>query len=119
MSRSAERAVDGATEGHIDLGQQVTWRARHFGFTFHMTSRIVEMDRPKRFVDEQVAGPFEHWRHVHLFEAETDGTRMVDRIDYEAPFGLLGRVADRAFLNNYLTNLIDQRNDFIKQSAES
>lgn len=119
MSKSAERAVDGTTEGHIELGEQVTWRARHFGFTFHMTSRITEMDRPRRFVDEQAAGPFNHWRHVHSFEAEADGTRMVDRIDYEAPFGLLGRAVDRLFLNRYLTNLIAQRNDFIKEAAES
>jgi len=119
MSKSAEQAVDGTTEGHIELGEQVTWRARHFGFTFHMTSRITEMERPRRFVDEQVAGPFRYWRHVHSFEAEADGTRMLDRIDYEAPFGLLGRAADRLLLNRYLTDLIARRNDFIKQSAEA
>jgi ligand-binding SRPBCC domain-containing protein len=84
-----------------------------------MTSRITDMERPRRFVDEQVAGPFKYWRHVHSFEAEEDGTRMLDRIDYEAPFGLLGHAVDRLLLNRYLTNLIAQRNDFIKQSAES
>jgi ligand-binding SRPBCC domain-containing protein len=119
MSKSGERAVGGITEGHIGLGEQVTWQARHFGFTFQMTSRITEMDRPRRFVDEQVAGPFRQWRHVHSFDAEADGTRMVDTIDYEVPFGPLGRAVDRLFLNRYLTNLISQRNDFIKQAAES
>jgi len=119
MSKSAERAVGGTTEGHIELGEHVTWRARHFGFTFQMTSRITEMDRPRRFVDEQVAGPFRHWRHVHSFEAEAEGTRMVDTIDYEVPYGLFGRAVDRLFLTRYLTNLIAQRNDFIKQAAES
>ena len=119
MSKSGERAVDGITEGHIELGEQVTWQARHFGFTFQMTSRITEMNRPSGFVDEQVDGPFRQWRHVHSFEAEADGTRMVDRIDYEAPFGLLGHAVDRFFLNRYLTDLIAQRNDFIKQAAES
>ena len=44
---------------------------------------------------------------------------MLDRIDYEAPFGLLGRAADRLLLNRYLTDLIARRNDFIKQSAEA
>ena len=119
MSQSAERAVDGTTEGQIELGEQVTWRARHFGFTFHMTSRITEMERPRWFVDEQVEGPFKSWRHIHSFEAEVDGTRMLDRIDYEAPFGLLGLAVDRLFLSRYLTRLIARRNDFIKQSAES
>ena len=119
MSRSAERAVDGVTEGRIELGERVTWRARHFGWTFEMTSRITEMTRPTRFSDEQVAGPFKYWRHAHLFEPVADGTRMIDRIDYEAPLGPLGRIFDRLLLNRYLTNLIAQRNDFIKLSAES
>lgn len=119
MSKSAEQAVDGTTEGHIELGEQVTWRAVHFGVTFHMTSRITEMKRPRRFVDEQVAGPFRYWRHVYSFEAVADGTRMLDRIDYEAPFGLLGHVTDRLLLNRYLTGLIARRNDFIMQSAEA
>lgn len=111
--------MDGITEGHIQLGEQVTWQARHFGLMFQMTSRITEMNRPSRFVDEQLDGPFKQWRHVHSFEAQADGTRMVDRIDYEAPFGPLGRAVDRFFLNRYLTNLIAQRNDFIKQAAEA
>jgi hypothetical protein len=40
MAKSAERAVGGVTEGHIDLGEEVTWQARHFGLTFQMTSRL-------------------------------------------------------------------------------
>lgn len=119
MSRSAERAVAGVTEGHIRLGEEVTWQARHFGIEFRMTSRITEMDPPGRFVDEQVTGPFESWRHVHLFEGEANGTRMMDRIDYETPFGVGGRAIDRLFLANYLTRLILQRNDYIKRLAES
>jgi ligand-binding SRPBCC domain-containing protein len=119
MARSAERAVDGVTEGHIDLGEQVTWRARHFGLTFRMTSRITEMAPPERFVDEQVAGPFKYWRHVHVFEAEGEGTRMFDEIAYEVPLGMLGGFADRVFLNGYLTRLIAERNAFIKEAAEA
>jgi hypothetical protein len=57
-SKSGEQAVGGAIKGHIELGEQVTWEARHFGLNFQMTSRITEMNRPTRFVDEQVDGPF-------------------------------------------------------------
>lgn len=118
MAKSAERAVGGVTEGHIDLGEEVTWQARHFGLTFQMTSRLTEIDRPKRFIDEQVTGPFTTWRHAHLFEAEAEGTRMTDRIEYEAPLGFLGRAVDGLFLNRYLTDLITRRNEFIKIAAE-
>jgi len=53
------------------------------------------------------------------FEADADRTRMVDRIDCEVPFGLLGHAVDRLLLHRYLTNPIAQRNDFIRQTAES
>ena len=118
MSKSGERAVAGVTEGHLGFGEQVTWWARHFGFTFQMTSRITEMNRPSQFVDEQVTGPFRRWRHVHSFKAEGDGTRMVDTIDYETPFGPIDDAVDRLVLNRYLTNLIAQRNHFVKEAAE-
>ena len=67
MSDSGERAVAGVTSGQIGLGEEVTWRARHFGIWFTMTSRIVELDRPHRFVDEQVKGPFRSFVHEHSF----------------------------------------------------
>jgi ligand-binding SRPBCC domain-containing protein len=77
------------------------------------------MDRPSKFVNAQVKGPFKAWRHLHLFEAESDGTRMTDRISYEALLGIIGRTVDRLFLRRYLTALIAERSDFLKNAAES
>jgi hypothetical protein len=54
-------------------GETVTWRARHFGIWFTMTSRIAALDRPARFVDEQTRGPFRSFRHEHVFEDDGDG----------------------------------------------
>lgn len=73
MSDSNERAIDGVTTGHIGLGESVTWRARHFGTPFTMTSRVIELDRPRRFVDEQMRGPFRSFQHEHLFVAADGG----------------------------------------------
>jgi ligand-binding SRPBCC domain-containing protein len=110
MSRSREKAVAGVTSGVISAGEQVTWRAWHFGIPLSMTSRITEMDSPRRFVDEQVKGPFSRFRHVHEFREDSGITVMVDRIEFAAPFGPVGRLAERLFLARYLRNLIDVRN---------
>lgn len=40
MAASGERAVGGVTAGMIGLGEQVTWRAVHFGIPFRMTSKV-------------------------------------------------------------------------------
>ena len=118
MAESGERAVAGVTHGLIGLGEEVTWKARHFGLPFTMTSRITELERPLRFVDEQVRGPFRRFHHEHVFTADGESTVMVDRINFDAPLGPLGRIAERAVLSTYLPKLIQERNSYLKRIAE-
>jgi ligand-binding SRPBCC domain-containing protein len=118
MATSGERAVAGVTSGRIGLGESVTWRARHFGIPFTMTSRVTEYDRPRRFVDEQVAGPFARFRHEHRFDSAGDATVMTDRLDFDAPLGPLGDVVEWVILGRYLRRLIEQRGRFLKAEAE-
>ncbi len=48
----------------------------------------------RRFVDEQIEGPFSHWIHEHRFEpAGPDATRYTDRIEFGPPFGTVGAAA--------------------------
>ena len=114
---SGEQAIGGVTAGVIGLGEFVTWRARHFGITWTMTSTITEWDRPFRFVDEQRKGPFRSFRHEHVFEPVEHGTRLMDHVEFEAPFGLLGRAVERLVLARYLRHLIDVRNTFLVTEA--
>lgn len=118
MARSGERAVAGVTSGEIGPGQSVTWTARHFGIRLRMTSRITAYERPTRFVDEQTAGPFARWWHEHTFEAVDGGTRMVDRVEFAAPFGVLGRVVEGLLLTRYVERLIRQRNAWLVRELE-
>jgi ligand-binding SRPBCC domain-containing protein len=116
---SRERAVAGVTSGVMRLGDEVTWEAGHFGILWHMTSRIVEHERPHRFVDQMQRGPFGRWRHVHLFEPVNGGTSMRDEIDFASPLGLLGRLVDAVVLRTYMTRLIERRNAHLKHAAEA
>lgn len=104
----------GVTSGVMGRGDTVTWRARHFGIPFTMTSRISEHDEPHRFVDEQVSGPFRHWWHEHRFEATERGTTlMTDVVEYSSPAGPLGRLVDRLVLTRYLAGLLTTRNSWL------
>ena len=102
MAHTDERAVAGRTSGRIDLGETVTWRARHFGITWSLTSRITVVERPTRFVDEQVAGPFRSFRHEHRFEPIPGGTRSSTIGSTSRRSGSLGRLVDRAILARYM-----------------
>ena len=110
MMQSHEKAIDGVTSGLISLGEEVTWRAWHFGVPLQMTSRITEMRIPDYFVDEQVRGPFRRFRHLHEFSQDAAGTTMVDRIEFAAPLGPIGRMAEKLVLGPYLQRLIEKRN---------
>ncbi len=115
MSHTNEKAIAGRTTGLIELGETVTWRARHFGLYLTLTSRITAMDPPHSFVDEQVKGPFASFSHQHLFEEVYGGTHLQDVFEYRSPLGCLGRLADTLFLKGYMENLLRRRNDALKR----
>lgn len=94
-------------------GDTVTWRARHFGIPFTMTSRISEYESPRRFVDEQVSGPFGRWWHEHRFEQRNGATLMTDTVEFASPLGPVGRVIDTLFLTRYMTRLLEKRNHWL------
>jgi ligand-binding SRPBCC domain-containing protein len=120
MGSSNERAIGGVTCGVMNLGDSVTWQARHFGVRVRMTSVITEYDHPRRFVDEQQRGPFGRWWHEHLFIEQGAGdTLMIDNVEFCSPLGPLGAVADRVVLDRYMRHLLSQRNEWLKTSLES
>jgi ligand-binding SRPBCC domain-containing protein len=116
--QTGEHAIAGRTSGLIELGETVTWRAKHFGILQNLTSKITEFNYPSLFVDEMVSGAFKSFRHVHHF-SEVDGlTVMKDVFVFESPFGTFGRLFNQLVLKRYMTNLLTKRNLFIKVSAE-
>ncbi len=117
MVASRERAVGGVTSGLIEDGQEVSWEAHHLGVCWRMTSRITEFDRPHRFVDQMVRGPFASFRHEHRFEEINEGTLMTDTVDVRMGLGPIGPVAD-VFAVAYLRRLLVIRNLTIKKRAE-
>jgi ligand-binding SRPBCC domain-containing protein len=117
---TGERAVAGVTSGLMQLGDEVTWEARHLGVRQRLTSRITAYERPLHFRDSQVRGAFARFDHDHYFESLPDGgTRMRDVFDYTAPLGVLGVVADRLFLIAYMHRFLSNRNRTIVNLAEA
>jgi ligand-binding SRPBCC domain-containing protein len=118
-TQTGECAVAGVTSGLIELDQEVTWRARHFGVWQTLTARITGFDRPRHFRDSMLRGAFERFDHDHFFTESDDGTTMRDVFDYSSPLGPLGWVADRLFLTRYLRSFLAVRNRVLKTVAES
>lgn len=118
-AQTGERAIEGVTSGLLSLGQEVTWRARHFGIWQRLTSRITAFDRPAHFRDSFVRGAFRRFDHDHFFSQHGEITILRDVFDFESPVGLLGRIADQLFLTRYLKRFLVARNALIKEVAET
>jgi ligand-binding SRPBCC domain-containing protein len=116
---TGERAVGGRTSGLLDLGDEVTWRARHLGVWQELTSRITAFERPRHFRDSMVRGAFARFDHDHYFEAANGATLLRDVFDYRAPLGPLGWLAERLFLSAYMRRFLLARMRELKVLAES
>jgi len=119
-SATGETATAGKTTGTLGLGDQVTWRAEHFGLWQTLTSRIVAFDPPRHFRDSMVRGAFKRFDHDHYFSPDgAGGTIMRDVFDYAAPFGPLGWIAERLILTRYMRRFLTARGRELKAVAES
>lgn len=118
-SKSNEKAIAGVTTGLINCGETVTWRGRHFGFYLTHKSRITSMELHDYFVDEMEEGKFKTFKHQHFFEEKNGITIMKDHLQYEAPFGIFGKLFDVLFLKTHLTQFLLERNKILKETAEN
>ncbi len=110
----------GVTSGLVGMGQRVTWRAKHFGIWWRLTSEITAMDRPAYFQDTMIQGAFRFMKHDHFFRTVScDETEMKDVFCFAAPLAVLGRVAEIVFLRRYMQALLHERNVVLKRIAES
>jgi len=102
LNLRVERVIGPDGEANPDVlepGSEVALSIQPFGVgpRQHWTSVITDREREDGsayFRDEMVHGPFDRWEHTHTFFADDDRTVVLDRVDYELPFGPLGDAAE-------------------------
>ncbi|MBR7798061.1 cell division protein [Agaribacter marinus] len=118
-AKTNEKVVDGVTGGLLEESDTVTWEATHFGIKQRLTAKVTDMKKPNEFVDIILKGAFSSFTHTHQFVKETGGTLMIDTFEYKSPFGILGVVADKLFLEKYMKRFIDTRAKKLKRIAKN
>jgi ligand-binding SRPBCC domain-containing protein len=114
-----EVAIAGRTSGLLELGESVTWRARHFFVVQELTAKITQLERPRHFRDEMIKGSFAEMAHDHFFEMREGVTLMRDVFFFRAPLGPLGTLAEQLFLGRYMRKFLITRSEAIRLSAET
>ena len=115
-----ERAVAGRTSGLIELGESVTFEGVHFGVRQQFTARVTRFERPHFFTDHMTRGAFAAMRHTHQFEALPTGEILMrDVVQWRAPLGIVGRLADALFLRRHLRRFVGARGAALKRHLEA
>ena len=118
-SSTNEKAIAGTISGLINKDETVTWEAKHLFKTRRFTSKITDMNKPLHFTDEMTSGDFKSFRHEHHFKATDNGSIMIDLLNFESPYGFIGRLLSNLYLKKYLEKFLLRRNAVIKEYAET
>ena len=79
------------------------------GIPLKWKTRIISVIPNKSFTDFQEKGPYKLWNHHHEFIPNEKGVFMIDKVDYELPFGLLGNIAHALFVKKKLEKIFNYR----------
>ena len=103
------------TPGRIEMreGARIDYKLALFGIPFGWKTRIDAYERNDHFVDRQLSGPYKTWIHTHRFLDADGGTRMTDHVEYEAPLGPIGTIAEALFVTRMVERIFDYRAEVI------
>lgn len=100
-------------DGGIRDGGRVVLKVRRGPLAFTWELRHLDYVHGERFVDEQVSGPFAHYRHEHRFlHGEDPGTSiMEDQVTWDVPLGAAGDLVGAGMVERDLERLFRFRHE--------
>ncbi len=92
----------------------------------HWRTLITHYEKPYKFVDQQIKGPYTMWHHTHTFEEKDGGTLIRDDLKYAIPLGILGRFVHALYIKHDIQSIFKYRQKILddifteikKQSGE-
>ena len=97
----------------MHAGAWIDYSLRLYGVPVSWRTQITRYEPGHLFVDEQKRGPFARWVHTHEFRDHPRGTWMKDTVEFAAPLGPLGRLAEALFVKRLVERIFDHRRDAI------
>lgn len=104
------------TEAEIYKGMTIDYTVSPvLGIPLRWQTEITEVNYQKSFTDFQKKGPYKLWRHRHEFIPNQRGVMMIDTVDYELPFGIIGQIAHGLFVKKKLNTIFNFRHQVLEQ----
>jgi len=80
-------------------------------------SRITSL-APYEYVDEMLTGRFRMWKHLHGFRKIGGKTEVIDEVDFELHYGLLGKIFE-SYVSSQLEKIFAHRKQATIKALES
>jgi ligand-binding SRPBCC domain-containing protein len=92
-----------------DIFQQGTevWLSAKLIMKSKWHSKITYL-KPYEYLDEMISGRFKIWKHLHKFNRIDEKTQVVDEIDFELPYGNIGKLFE-SYVIKQLENIFSYR----------
>ena len=99
----------------VRMGTEIHYRLRWQVVPLRWSSRISEYVEGELFADEMLRGPYRRWYHRHFFTAVPSGVEVRDVVQYQLPFGPVGRVVHAMTVRSQLEAIFDYRQNTITE----
>jgi ligand-binding SRPBCC domain-containing protein len=91
-------------------GMIITYKVRPMlNIPVKWVTEITQVHEGKYFIDNQKSGPYRFWHHQHFIKEIEGGVEMTDIVNYAAPFGLIGLIVEKLFINKKVRGIFEYR----------
>jgi ligand-binding SRPBCC domain-containing protein len=84
-------------------------RASQFGLPIRWTGKWETVEAPRLLLDIALDSPFAVWRHSHIFEDSSGGSRMTDRVEFLLKGGWLGSLVSQFAMPVFFAGMFRSR----------
>ncbi len=114
------KIITDLNESEVYEGMLIDYTVRPlFGIPLKWQTEICRVDRPSLFTDRQLKGPYSVWEHTHRFIEQPHGILMKDEINYQLPFGFIGKITNYLVVKKKIADIFSYREKALKRIFNS
>jgi hypothetical protein len=118
-SKTFEKFIEGLSSGQANENDRIVYQAKHFFKSRNLTIKIIRLNIPHQITIQLSMKGFKSFHYNLYFKTIKNGSFLIDIIEYETSYGVIGKLLDKIFIKNHLNKLLLHRNEIIKQYAET
>jgi len=98
----------------VEYRISIPWFGEHIWI-----AEIKHIREKHSFVDEQRLGPYRFWYHYHQIDEENGRIKLTDRVHYEVPCGIFGRILHYLIIRKTLQRIFNYRREKLSELLQA